>query len=53
VFLSYARTDGEKRAAELQDRLAREVPDIVIKQDRFFLDGGVGWWNERYSSRGN
>jgi hypothetical protein len=46
VFLSYARADGETRAAELRERLAREAPDIEIKQDRLFLEGGVGWWKQ-------
>ena len=46
VFLSYARADGELHAAELRDRLAREASDIVIKQDRLFLEGGVGWWKQ-------
>ena len=46
VFLSYARTDGETRAAELRERLAREAPDILIKQDRLLLEGGVGWWKQ-------
>src|SRR5437016_5596359 len=46
VFLSYARADGETRAAELRERLAREAPDIEIKQDRQFLEGGVGWWKQ-------
>ncbi|HEY6345987.1 MAG TPA: TIR domain-containing protein [Bryobacteraceae bacterium] len=46
VFLSYARADGETRAAELRERLAREAPDIEIKQDRLFLEGGLGWWKQ-------
>ena len=46
VFLSYARDDGEGRAANLRERLAREASDIVIKQDRLFLEGGVGWWKQ-------
>ena len=46
VFLSYARADGEAKAAELRERLAREASDIVIKQDRLFLEGGVGWWKQ-------
>ncbi len=43
VFLSYARADGELRAAGLRERLAREASDIVIQQDRLFLEGGIGW----------
>ncbi len=46
VFLSYARADGEACAAELRERLAREASDIEIKQDRIFLEGGVGWWKQ-------
>src|SRR6516162_5325121 len=46
VFLSYARADGEGRAAELRERLAREAPDITIRQDRLLLEGGVGWWKQ-------
>jgi WD40 repeat protein len=46
VFLSYARTDGERPAAALRDRLTREAPDIVIQQDRLLLEGGIGWWKQ-------
>jgi hypothetical protein len=46
VFLSYARADGETPAAELRERLAREAPDVEIKQDRLFLEGGIGWWKQ-------
>jgi TIR domain len=46
VFLSYARKDGEAFAAWLRQRLAHEAPDIVIKQDRLFLEGGIGWWKQ-------
>jgi len=46
LFLSYARADGEGRASELRERLAREASDIVIRQDRLFLEGGVGWWKQ-------
>jgi WD40 repeat protein len=46
LFLSYARADGEGRAAELRERFAREAPDIKIKQDRLLLEGGVGWWKQ-------
>ena len=46
VFLSYARKDGEEFAATLRERLRREAPDIVIKQDRLDLEGGVGWWKQ-------
>jgi WD40 repeat protein len=42
VFLSYARQDGEARAAALRDRLTREAPDIAIRQDRISLEGGNG-----------
>jgi WD40 repeat protein len=45
VFLSYARADGEAKAAALRERLKSEA-DIVIKQDFLFLEGGVGWWNQ-------
>jgi hypothetical protein len=38
VFLAYAHTDCEKRAAEIRDRFAREAPDIAIKQDRLVLE---------------
>ncbi len=46
VFLSYARTDGEDFAATLRERLRHEAPDIVVKQDRLLLEGGVGWWKQ-------
>ncbi len=45
VFLSYARADGEERARELRERLAREA-DIEVRQDRLFLEGGTGWWKQ-------
>jgi hypothetical protein len=44
VFLSYARADGEPLAAKLRKRLAKEAPDIVVKYDRLFLEGGRDWW---------
>jgi hypothetical protein len=43
VFLSYARADGEGFARTLRERLAENAPDIVVKQDRLLLEGGVGW----------
>ena len=46
VFISYARADGELRAAEIRERLKREASDIVIQQDRLFLEGGIGWWKQ-------
>ncbi len=46
VFLSYARKDGEDFAAALRERLRDKAPDIVIKQDRLVLEGGVGWWKQ-------
>jgi hypothetical protein len=45
IFLSYARAD-EPKAAKIRERLQRKAPDIQIKQDRLFLEGGVGWWNQ-------
>jgi hypothetical protein len=46
VFLSYARADGELQAADLRQRLAQEAPDIVVKYDRLFLEGGRDWWRQ-------
>jgi len=46
VFLSYARKDGEQFAANLRERLSEKTPDIVIKQDRILLEGGIGWWKQ-------
>jgi WD40 repeat protein len=46
VFLSYARKDGEGFAEKLRARLGREASDVVIKQDRILLEGGVGWWKQ-------
>ena len=47
VFISYARADGEKFAAELRKRLEKEAPDLgVVWQDRAQLEGGVGWWKQ-------
>ena len=44
--MSYARKDGEDFAEKLRARIGREASDIVIKQDRIFLEGGVGWWKQ-------
>lgn len=44
VFLSYARHDGEARAAEIREQLTREAPNIVIRQDRLFLEGSPTFW---------
>ena len=46
VFLSYARKDGQDFATRLRERLQREASDILIKQDRIFLEGGIGWWKQ-------
>ncbi len=46
VFLSYARADGEHSAEALRQRLNQQAPDIVIKQDRLLLEGGIGWWKQ-------
>ena len=46
VFLSYARADGEQFAQTIRERLCKLAPDIVIKQDRLLLEGGVGWWKQ-------
>ena len=46
VFLSYARDDGEPLAEDLRRRLAKETPDIVVKYDRLFLEGGRDWWKQ-------
>jgi WD40 repeat protein len=46
IFLSYARKDGEQFAGILLERLREKAPDIVIKQDRLLLEGGVGWWKQ-------
>ena len=41
VFLSYARSDGEQFAAELQQRL--EAEHIPLWQDRVGMEGGRNW----------
>jgi len=46
VFLSYARADREQFTANLRERLQKQASDIVIKQDRNLLEGGVGWWKQ-------
>jgi hypothetical protein len=46
VFLSYARKDGEDFAVMLRERLREKAPDIIVKQDRNLLEGGVGWWKQ-------
>jgi WD40 repeat protein len=46
VFLSYARKDGESCATNVRERLRKEAADILLKQDREVLEGGVGWWKQ-------
>jgi hypothetical protein len=46
VFLSYARADGENFAESLRERFRRKAPDIAVRQDRLFLEGGIGWWKQ-------
>ncbi|HKU73078.1 MAG TPA: NB-ARC domain-containing protein [Pyrinomonadaceae bacterium] len=42
VFISYARSDGEKFADLLRERLQTE--NIPLWQDRVGLEGGRDWW---------
>ena len=42
VFISYARSDGEKFASLLGQRLQKEK--IRLWQDREGMEGGVDWW---------
>lgn len=42
VFISYARSDGEKFANLLRQRLQKE--NIPLWQDRIGLEGGRDWW---------
>ena len=42
VFISYARTDGEKFADLLRQRLESE--NIPLWQDRVGMEGGRDWW---------
>ena len=44
VFLSYARTDGEKFATDLRLRLEGE--HIPVWQDRIGMEGGQDWWRQ-------
>ena len=46
AFISYARADGERFAASLRERLARDAPDVRVWQDRSEIEGGVGWWRQ-------
>ena len=46
VFISYARSDGEKFAASLRRRLEREQPEITLWQDRVRMEGGKDWWKQ-------
>ena len=46
AFISYARADGERFAASLRERMAREAPDVRVWQDRPEIEGGVGWWRQ-------
>ena len=42
VFLSYARSDGERLASDLRMRLQAE--GIPLWQDRVGMEGGRDWW---------
>jgi hypothetical protein len=42
VFISYARSDGERFAARLRQRLQAE--HIPLWQDRIGMEGGRDWW---------
>lgn len=42
VFISYARSDGERFAAALRARL--EAARVPLWQDRVGLEGGRDWW---------
>ena len=42
VFISYARSDGERFAARLRQRL--EAEHIPLWQDRVGMEGGRDWW---------
>src|SRR5258708_4337475 len=44
VFISYARSDGERFATELRQRLQAE--QIPLWQDRIGLEGGRDWWQQ-------
>jgi WD40 repeat protein len=42
VFISYARSDGEKFADDLRQRLEGE--EVPLWQDRVGMEGGRDWW---------
>ncbi len=42
VFVSYARSDGEKLAQSIRQRLEQE--GISVWQDRVQMEGGRDWW---------
>jgi hypothetical protein len=42
VFISYARSDGERQAMNLRQRL--EAAGIRLWQDRASMEGGRDWW---------
>ncbi len=44
VFLSYARSDGERFAAQLRHRL--EAEHIPLWQDHVGMEGGRDWWQQ-------
>ena len=44
VFLSYARIDGERFAAQLRQQLQAE--HIPLWQDRVGMEGGRDWWQQ-------
>jgi WD40 repeat protein len=46
VFISYARSDGERFATALRQRLEREEPEITLWQDRAQMEGGKDWWRQ-------
>jgi hypothetical protein len=46
IFLSYARQDGGTLASVLRPRLIDQAPDVGVKYDRLFLEGGHNWWTQ-------
>ena len=45
VFISYARSDGEQFAREIQERL-EEKENLSCWRDRLDLEGGEDFWRQ-------
>lgn len=49
VFISYTRSDGERIAERLQNRLERKCPEILVWRDRTNMEAGA-WRRQIYEA---